>query len=59
MFVTAVMPKLMCAVVILTLMQVSDEFVLHVWVPSHKVAKECVRIGRELTSPLPNCTVML
>jgi len=33
--------------------------VLHVWVPSHKVARECATIGHELTSQLPNCTVMV
>ena len=32
---------------------------LHVWVPSHKVARECATIGHELTSQLPNCTVMV
>ena len=31
---------------------------LHVWVPSHRVARECATIGHELTSQLPNCTVM-
>jgi hypothetical protein len=35
----------------------ADTFVLHVWVPSHKVARECVKIARELTSALPDCTV--
>ena len=32
---------------------------LHVWVPSHRVARECATIGHELTSQLPNCTVMV
>lgn len=42
----------------LTILKVADEYLLHVWVPSRSVAKECVNIGHELASQLPNCTVM-
>ena len=37
--------------------KVAEQFVLHVWVPSHHVARECVRIAQGATSQLPDCTV--
>lgn len=37
--------------------QVADQFVLHVWVPSKKVADECAAMAKDITSPLPDCTV--
>lgn len=58
MLVIAIVSALQCKMrMILTIAKVADEFILHVWVPSHKVAKECMQIGQELTSQLPNCTV--
>jgi hypothetical protein len=36
---------------------VADAFVLHVWVPSRSVARECANIAKELVSALPDCTV--
>ena len=56
--VLVIVSALQCQMrMILTIAKVADEFILHVWVPSHKVAKECMQIGKELTSQLPNCTV--
>ena len=39
--------------------KVAEQFVLHVWVPSHHVARECVRIAQGATSQLPDCTVVV
>jgi hypothetical protein len=41
----------------LTCLQVADQFVLHVWVPSHTIARDCATMAREFTSRLPHCTV--
>ncbi len=43
----------------MTCHQVADQFILHVWVPSHTIARACATIAREFTSRLPHCTVQL
>jgi len=39
--------------------KVADQFVLHVWVPSKKVADECAAMAKDITSPLPDCTLWI